>query len=78
MKLAEWNIHKMTNDILVKQFVIDKLIDVDADVICLIEYLRDTGIEENLKEKYWFEESNTISGNKVFIAVKKELATKTK
>ena len=74
MKLAEWNIHKMTNDILVKQFVIDKLIDVDADVICLIEYLRDTGIEENLKEKYWFEESNTISGNKVFIAVKKELA----
>lgn len=54
MKLAEWNIHKMTNDILVKQFVIDKLIDVEADVICLIEYLRDTGIEENLKEKYWF------------------------
>lgn len=74
LKLAEWNIHKMTNDILVKQFVIDKLINVDADVICLIEYLRDTGIEENLKEKYWFEESNTISGNKVFIAVKKELA----
>ena len=74
LKLAEWNIHKMTNDILVKQFVIDKLIDVDADVICLLEYLRDTGIEENLKEKYWFEESNTISGNKVFIAVKKELA----
>lgn len=74
LKLAEWNIHKMTNDILVKQFVIDKLINVDADVICLIEYLRDTGIEENLKEKYWFEESNTISGNKVFIAVKKEFA----
>ena len=74
MKLAEWNIHKMTNDISVKQFVIDKLIDVDADVICLVEYLSDKGIEENLKEKYWFEESNTISGNKVFIAVKKELA----
>ena len=74
LKLVEWNIHKMTNDILVKHFVIDKLIDVDADVICLIEYLTDTGIEENLKEKYWFEESNTISGNKVFIAVKKELA----
>lgn len=74
MKLAEWNIHKMTNDILVKQFVIDTLIDVDADVICLVEYLTDTGIEEKLKEKYWFEESNTISGNKVFIAVKKEFA----
>lgn len=74
MKLAEWNIHKMTNDISVKQFVIDKLIDVDADVICLVEYLSDTGIEENLEEKYWFEESNTFSGNKVFIAVKKELA----
>lgn len=74
MKLAEWNIHKMTNDISVKQFVIDKLIDVDADIICLVEYLRDKGIEENLEEKYLFEESNTISGNKVFIAVKKELA----
>lgn len=74
MKLAEWNIHKMTNDILVKQFVIDTLIDVDADVICLVEYLTDTGIEEKLKEKYWFEESSTISGNKVFIAVKKEFA----
>ena len=76
MKLAEWNIHKMTNDILVKQFVIDTLIDVDADVICLTEYLTDTGIEKSLKDKYWFEESNTISGNKVFIAVKKELAPK--
>ena len=71
MKLAEWNIHKMTNDILVKQFVIDKLIDVDADVICLIEYLRDTGIEENIKEKYWCEENNTISGNKVLNERKK-------
>lgn len=73
MKLAEWNIHKMTNDISVKQFVIDKLIDVDADIICLVEYVSDKGIEENLEEKYFFEESNTISGNKVFIAVKKEL-----
>lgn len=74
MKLAEWNIHKMTNNISVKRFVIDTLIDVNADVICLVEYLTDTGIEEKLKEKYWFEESNSISGNKVFIAVKKEFA----
>lgn len=74
MKLVEWNIHKMTNDIPVKQFVIDTLIDVNADVICLVEYLSDKEIEKNLKEKYWFEESDTVSGNKVFIAVKKEFA----
>lgn len=74
MKLAEWNIHKMTNDISVKKYVIDTLIGTDADVICLVEYLTDRGIEESLKDRYWCEESDTVSGNKVFIAVRKELA----
>ncbi|RDU21915.1 endonuclease/exonuclease/phosphatase family protein [Anaerosacchariphilus polymeriproducens] len=74
MKLLEWNIHKITNDILVKKYVIDTLVSADADILCLVEYLTDEGIEEKLRHKYWYEESNTISGNKVFIAVKKELA----
>lgn len=75
MKLAVWNIHKMTNNIQVGQFVIDTLKNTDADIICLTEYLTDKGITENLSDKYWFAESNTSSGNKVFIAVKKELAS---
>lgn len=74
MKVVEWNVHKMTNNIPVKKFVISKLIEIDADVICLVEYLTDNGIEKSLKEQYWFMESNTSSGNKVFIAVKKEFA----
>lgn len=44
MKLIEWNIHKMTNDIPVQQFVIDALVKTDADIICLVEYLTDKGI----------------------------------
>lgn len=45
MKLVEWNIHKMTKDISVKPFVIDTLAVENADVMCLIEYLTDTGIK---------------------------------
>lgn len=44
MKLIEWNIHKMTNDIPVQQFVVDALVKMDADIICLVEYLTDKGI----------------------------------
>lgn len=74
MKLVEWNIHKMTKDISVKPFVIDTLAVENADVMCLIEYLTDTGIKGKFEEEYWIEESNTISGNKVLIAVKKDFA----
>lgn len=74
MKLVEWNIHKMTKDISVKPFVIDTLAVENADVMCLIEYLTDTGIKGKFEEEYWIEESKTISGNKVLIAVKKDFA----
>lgn len=74
MKLVEWNIHKMARKIPVKQFVIDTLMGVDADIICLVEYWDDDGIRKSLEDRYWFEESNTVSGNKVLIAVKRELA----
>ena len=75
MKLIEWNIHKMTNDIPVQQFVVDALVKMDADIICLVEYLTDKGIVAALERDYWLEESNSISGNKVFIAVKKKIAS---
>ncbi len=75
LKLLEWNIHKMTNNISVKQFVIDMLISMEADVICLVEYIDDKGIETAIQKKgYYFAVSNTISGNKVLIAVRNELA----
>ena len=64
----------MTKDIPVEGFVIDAILAQDADIICLIEYLSDAGIESALSPKYWHEESISISGNKVFIAVKKDFA----
>lgn len=75
LKILEWNIHKMTNSTPVKQFVIDTLISVNADVICLVEYVDDKGIETAIQNKgYIFVISNTISGNKILIALKNDLA----
>lgn len=74
MKLVEWNIHKMTNNTNVKPFVINSLLSKNADIICLVEYLTDDNIANSLDNDYWCIESKTESGNKVFIAVKKDFA----
>lgn len=75
LKLLEWNIHKMTNNIPVKQFVIDTLITQKADIICLVEYLDDRGIENAIQNNgYYFVNSDTISGNKILIAIKIDIA----
>ena len=48
---------------------------MEADVICLVEYIDDKGIETAIQKKgYYFAVSNTFSGNKVLIAVRNELA----
>lgn len=76
MKIIEWNLHKMTNSIEVEDFVKDSIIKENPDIICLVEYLTDEKIETALENEYWICESNTISGNKIFIGVKKSLAKK--
>ena len=75
MLLVEWNLHKMTNNVLVEKYVIDCLKRVEADIICLVEYLTDSGIEEAFREDYFLAESNSCSGNKVFIAIKKSISS---
>lgn len=74
MKLLEWNIHKMTNNILVKPFVYNRILKEQADIICLVEYINDNGIKKALSEKYWISESVALSGNQILIAISKEIA----
>lgn len=74
MKLIEWNINKRSADIISPSFVSKRLLDHKADVICLLEYIADSGIRSALNEQYWFAESINESGNQVLIAVKKNYA----
>ena len=48
MKLLEWNIHKMTNNVLVKPFVYNRILEQEAEIICLVEYIEDIGIKGKL------------------------------
>lgn len=76
MKLIEWNINKRSEDIISPSFVSERLLEQKADVICLVEYYKDSRIRSELMEKYWFEESIVESGNQVLIAVNKKYAPK--
>lgn len=74
MKLLEWNLHKMTNNILVKPFVYNRILAQEADIICLVEYIDDIGIKSTLSEEYWISESIARSGNQILIAISKKIA----
>lgn len=74
MKLLEWNIHKMTNNIPVKPFVYNRILGQEADIICLVEYIDDMGIKNKLNEGYWISESIASSGNQILIAINKKIA----
>lgn len=74
MKLLEWNIHKMTNNILVKPFVFNRILEQEADIICLVEYIDDIGIKNKLSAEYWIRESIAGSGNQILIAISKKIA----
>lgn len=78
MKLLEWNIHKMTNKIPVKDFVCKRILELDnkADIICLVEYIDDNKIRNRLKDEYWINESISESGNKILIAISKLISSK--
>ena len=59
-KIIEWNIHKMTNDILVKKYVVDVILETNADIIVLTEYMTDSLIEKPLSDSsYVYVNKNT-------------------
>lgn len=74
MKLLEWNIHKMTNKVLVKPFVYNRILEQQADIICLVEYIDDIRIKNALSGGYWIKESIALSGNQILIAISKKIA----
>ena len=47
--LFEWNIHKMTNNISVGKYVIDRILKDSPDIIVLVEYKKDDIIERRLR-----------------------------
>jgi exonuclease III len=74
MKLIEWNINKRSNHVISPSFVSERILKLEPDVICLVEYVADSGIRSALNEHYWFAESIKESGNQVLIAVSKNYA----
>lgn len=76
-KLLAWNLHMMTNEIPVKNFVLDRLLNNDdaVDIIVLVEYKRDSTFEEKLKsDNYAVFCNNAIKGtNEILIAIKKDI-----
>lgn len=71
--LLEWNIHKMTKDIPVEKFVIKRILIGHPDIIILVEYKRDTLIEDALINDYFYDVSIGAKGNDVLVAIKKSI-----
>lgn len=71
MKLIEWNINKRSKNVPCKEYVRKRILEQDADIICLTEYLNDESIQNSLTDKYWIKESKCSQGNQVLLAVKK-------
>lgn len=76
IKLIEWNINKRSTNTPCKEYVCSRILEQNADIICLTEYLSDELIKSSLKEMYWIEESNCSQGNQILIAVKKSFVKK--
>lgn len=75
LKILEWNLHKMTNDTPVGQFVCNRILAEEADIICLVEYRTDEGIRKVLQQDYYIEESVQLPcSNQVLLAVRKSVA----
>lgn len=70
-KVLEWNIHKMTKNVLVKPFVIERIKKDSPDIIVLVEYKDDCNIEQSLSEDYYVGVAIGRNGNDVLVAIKK-------
>lgn len=70
-KILEWNIHKMTKNVLVKPFVIERIKQDCPDIVILVEYKYDCNIEQSLLEDYYVDVAIGKNGNDVLMAIKK-------
>lgn len=71
--LFEWNIHKMTNNISVDEYVIDRILKDSPDIIVLVEYKKDDIIERSLRSDYFYDVGIGNNGNDVLMAIKKAI-----
>ena len=74
MRVAFWNIHKMTRCVPAPAFVAQTLLSAEADVICLTEYVTDPALVQALAAGYHVAESRTVTGNQVLLAVRRTFA----
>lgn len=76
IKIMEWNINKRSCSFPCKKFVSDRILEQEADIICLTEYTNDEGIKTSLKNLYWITESVCSQGNQILIAIKRSFSEK--
>lgn len=74
IKLIEWNINKRSTNTPCKEYICNRILNQNADIICLTEYLEDELIKRSLNEAYWITESICSQGNQILIAIKKSLS----
>lgn len=70
--LLEWNLHKMTRNVPVQRYVVDRIVRDRPDLLVLVEYKRDDGIERALQDDYFYDVAIGAGGNDVLVAVKRE------
>lgn len=72
-ELIEWNLHKMTNEINVQEYVHNRILDEKKyDIIVLVEYKKDSKLEQLLGIDYFISSNESVNGsNEILIAIKK-------
>lgn len=77
LKVAEWNIHMMTNEVEKFPYIIEKTLEIKNyfyDIIVLVEYKQNLKFEKKLKNiGYRVFTNSPLEGNEVLIAIKNEL-----
>lgn len=71
--LLEWNIHKMTKNITVKNYVAECILKDSPDMIVLAEYKEDNIIEDALQDAYFYDVAIRDGGNDILVAIKKAI-----
>lgn len=77
IKVAEWNIHMMTNEVEKFPYIIEKTLEIKNyfyDIIVLVEYKQNLEFEEKLHNNgYRVFTNSPLKKNEVLLAIKKEL-----
>lgn len=77
IKVAQWNIHMMTNEVEKFPYIIEKTLEIKKyfyDIIVLVEYKQNLEFEEKLHNNgYRVFTNSPLKKNEVLIAIKEEL-----